>query len=78
MSGAITRGLSQHVNKELTELPRSGKNTESLENEWPLGAITSTHDLLQRCQAAQTQACKEHRGRANPRFETGMASPGQY
>lgn len=63
MLGAITWRLSQHVNKELTELPRSGKNTEVLKNELLLGAITNTHDLLQQRQAAQNQGCKERRGR---------------
>lgn len=28
--GSITWGLKQHINKELTELPRTGKDTEVL------------------------------------------------
>lgn len=40
--GDIIRGLSEQINKELIELWRGGKNTEVLEHQSLLDAITSS------------------------------------
>ena len=52
--GAITWGLSPHINEELIEFPRGGKNTEVLDH--------PRHDFPQQCWAAEKPDVSGGRG----------------
>lgn len=76
MLEAIIWELSQHINKESTELPRGGKNTEILEPELLLGAITNVMTFSNNARQLRNGDGRS-RGKGGPRFVVGMTSPVQ-
>lgn len=73
---AIIRELSPHINKESTELPRGGKNTEVLEPELLLGAITDVMTFSSNDRQLRNGDGRS-REKGGPRFVIGMTSPVQ-
>lgn len=76
MLEAIIRELSPHINKESTELPRGGKNTEVLEPELLLGAITDVMTFSSNDRQLRNGDGRS-REKGGPRFVIGMTSPVQ-
>lgn len=76
MLEAIIWELSQHINKESTELPRGGENTEVLEPELLLGAITNIMTFSSNARQLRNGDGRSRR-KGGPRFVIGLMSPEQ-